>query len=79
MSLDLSRERILLTGGAGFLGSFVLEELVRSGARPEAIRVPRSATDDLREPAAARRCVEGCSVVIHLAANVGGMGFYSLT
>ena len=75
MSLDLSRERILLTGGAGFLGSFVLEELVRSGARPEAIRVPRSATDDLREPAAARRCVEGCSVVIHLAANVGGIGY----
>lgn len=74
-AMDLARETLLVTGGAGFLGWHVCQELARRGARPEAIRVPRRVTDDLRDPGVARRCVRGATVVIHLAANVGGIGY----
>jgi GDP-L-fucose synthase len=39
------------------------------------VRVVRSAQHDLRDPHAAREAVDGAQVVIHLAANVGGIGF----
>ena len=64
---------VVVTGGAGFLGSRVVERLRQSGATR--IRVPRSATLDLREKENCRRAVEGADVVIHLAAKVGGIGF----
>ena len=41
-------KRILVTGGSGFLGSYVVDMLKQRGARPEAITIPRRATDDLR-------------------------------
>jgi len=62
----------VVTGGAGFLGSAVVRDLEGLGA---AVRVPRSTDFDLRDPAACRQAVEGASVVIHLAANVGGIGY----
>lgn len=65
--------QVVVTGGAGFLGSRVVEQLRSAGARH--IRVPRSATTDLRERDNCRRVVEGADVVIHLAAKVGGIGF----
>ena len=63
---------VTVTGGAGFLGRAVGRDLEALGAD---VSVVRSADHDLRDPAAARAAVEGADTVIHLAANVGGIGF----
>ncbi len=74
MVSDWSQESIVVTGGAGFLGSFVLEELRRRGARD--VFVPRSADYDLVDIAAVRRLYADAkpTLVIHMAARVGGIG-----
>lgn len=64
---------MVVTGGAGFLGSYVIRRLRGAGA--DDIRVPRSSTCDLRDRENCRRVVAGADVVIHLAATVGGIGF----
>ena len=68
------KNRIVVTGGGGFLGSHVVEELERRG-RFE-ISVPRSREYDLRHGDAVRRMYEDLrpQIVIHLAAVVGGIG-----
>jgi GDP-L-fucose synthase len=73
MSFWASR-RVVVTGGAGFLGSFVVEKLRERGA--EFVFVPRRQEYDLREAAAIRRLYEQTrpDVIIHLAAVVGGIG-----
>ena len=63
---------VTVTGGAGFLGSAVVRDLHALGAD---VRVVRSAEYDLRDARAARAAVDGADTVIHLAANVGGIGF----
>jgi GDP-L-fucose synthase len=63
---------VTVTGGAGFLGRVVTRWLQELDAD---VRVIRSREHDLREPAATREAVDGAEVVIHLAANVGGIGF----
>jgi GDP-L-fucose synthase len=70
-----SDKNILVTGGKGFLGSFVVEKLIERGVRPEKIRIPTSGEMDLRIWENCRKAVEGIDVVIHLAARVGGIGF----
>jgi GDP-L-fucose synthase len=71
-----SDKQILVTGGAGFLGSFIIEELVtEKGVNPEKIRVPRSKDYDLRKWANCQKAVKDIDVIIHLAAKVGGIGF----
>src|SRR5574338_607453 len=71
---DSTADRVLVTGGAGFLGSFVVEELRRRGARE--IFVPRSQDYDLvRMPDVTRLYADfQPTLVIHLAARVGGIG-----
>jgi GDP-L-fucose synthase len=71
---DLARKRVLVTGGAGFLGSWVVRRLQATGCR--AITVPRSRDSDLVQEAAVRRLYEAArpDIVIHLAARVGGIG-----
>lgn len=74
--MDLSQERIVVTGGAGFLGRYVQRELLAAGARAEDIYVPRRRDFDLTQGLDVERMyAEMCpSVVIHLAAEVGGIG-----
>ncbi len=75
MAEDFVSKKILLTGGSGFLGSFVLEELVARGVKSDNIKIPRSRDLDLREWKNCVRAVEGADIVIHLAAKVGGIGY----
>jgi GDP-L-fucose synthase len=63
---------VVVTGGAGFLGKPTVSMLEELGAE---VRVPRSAEHDLRDAVACREALEGAQVVIHLAANVGGIGY----
>jgi GDP-L-fucose synthase len=73
-ALELKNKRILVTGGAGFLGRQVIDQLCRAGAEPEKITVPRSKECDLRVLENCHRAVEHQDIVIHLAAHVGGIG-----
>jgi len=68
-------KKVLLTGGAGFLGRDVNGLLVDFGAVPEDIRIPRSKETDLRRWENCQEAVKNIDLVIHLAARVGGIGF----
>jgi GDP-L-fucose synthase len=70
----LSDQRVVVTGGAGFLGSFVVDKLRARGVRD--IFVPRSRDYDLVEMSGVRKLYDDArpTLVIHLAARVGGIG-----
>ncbi|MEM1367249.1 MAG: GDP-L-fucose synthase [Cyanobacteria bacterium P01_H01_bin.15] len=72
--LDLRDKRILVTGGAGFLGKQVIQSLLSAGATLEKVLIARSRDYNLCEIEACRRAVENQDIVIHLAAHVGGIG-----
>ena len=67
-------KRVTVTGGGGFLGSFVVEKLAERGCRD--IFVPRSKEYNLVDKDAVMRLYKDArpDIVIHLAAKVGGIG-----
>lgn len=72
--LNLKDKKIIVTGGAGFLGSFILEKLAARGCKN--VFVPKIEEYDLRDRDAIIKLFnkEKPEIIIHLAAVVGGIG-----
>lgn len=66
-------KKVVITGGAGFLGSHIVAKLQDRGVTD--IVIPRKDQFDLRSKSACAEVVKGADIVIHLAANVGGIGY----
>lgn len=68
-------KKVLVTGGLGFLGKRVVNKLIERGVPKTKIITPDIKDYDLREKEDCKKVVKGVDVVIHLAANVGGIGY----
>ena len=77
---DAATKKVILTGGAGFLGRFVQQELLKAGFQQKNIFIPRRKDTDLTDQAQVARLYRTAfpnakaDLVIHLAAEVGGIG-----
>jgi GDP-L-fucose synthase len=80
MTIDWNTARVIVTGGAGFLGQRVVHELSARGVTTDRLLVPRRATCDLTDARSVDALYErsfdgsGPTLVLHLAAEVGGIG-----
>jgi GDP-L-fucose synthase len=70
--IDWSRKNVLVSGGSGFLGSFLIDLLRQKKAKR--IISPSSKEYDLRDISNCKRVVRNVDVIFHLAAKVGGIG-----
>jgi len=66
--------KVCVTGGDGFLGSYVLEKLAERGANQ--VFVPKIEEYNIVDPEAVKRLIADANpdLILHLAANVGGIG-----
>ena len=91
MQLEWSNKKVLVTGGAGFIGSRVAAQLVKMGARvrvvddlskgeasnlAEVIDKIEFIKGDLLNIKTARQCLKDIEVCFHFAAKIGGIGFF---
>ena len=67
-----SEKNVLVTGGNGFLGRYVVKELQKKNIKK--IIIPSSKDCDLRLNSNCKKIVKGIDIIFHLAANVGGIG-----
>ncbi|MEZ6163662.1 MAG: NAD-dependent epimerase/dehydratase family protein [Phycisphaerales bacterium] len=80
MSLNWSDQRIIITGGSGFLGRHIVQGLHARGVSDDQIVIPRSAKYDLTEKDAVVALyneafgTDKATLIVHLAAEVGGIG-----
>jgi GDP-L-fucose synthase len=74
--MDLTRQRIVITGGDGFLGRRLQAELIERGVARENLLIPRIEQYDLTDELAVVRMYDEMAptVIFHLAAEVGGIG-----
>ncbi len=69
------QKQLLITGGAGFLGSHLVEQFLEKGVKRDNLHIPRSKDTDLRKWENCVQAVRDIDIVIHLAAKVGGIGY----
>ncbi len=74
MSIDLKNKKVIVTGGAGFFGSYIVEELAKSGASD--VFVPRKSQYNLIEKADVEQLLKDHKpdYIVHAAGSVGGIG-----
>lgn len=68
-------KKVLVTGGLGFLGRRVVNKLLERGVDKKNLVVSDMKHFDLREKEDCKKAVRGMDIIIHLAANVGGIGY----
>ncbi len=79
-NIDWSKARVIVTGGAGFLGRHLVDRLNKRGVTSDRICIPRRKNYDLTEKADVARLYKDAfpghkaDVVFHMAAEVGGIG-----
>lgn len=75
--INLKEKKIIVTGGAGFLGSHVVQKLLERGCKKENIFIPRSKNYDLTKEKDVKKLYEDfkADIVIHIAADIGGIGY----
>lgn len=68
-------KKIVVTGGGGFLGTHLINKLREVGVVGRNIFIPYSSDYDLRKQSDCVKVAKGADIIIHLAANVGGIGY----